>query len=126
MGISTLDPDGYYIRANKAYASMIGYTPAEMIGMSWQKTVPTHSLPQAIRAYQTMLERGQSAVDIEGMRKDRSTFYKQVVLVKKTNHKGDFIGHYCFMKDISQHHQQYNRYDIEETVCNISAYRTLI
>ncbi|GET43117.1 PAS domain S-box protein [Microseira wollei] len=100
-GISRLDTQGRYITVNQAYANTLGYTPAEMIGMSWYPTVHPDDLETAIAAYQEMLSTGKGEAEARGIRQDGSMFYKQVVMVAAYEDKKQLIGHYCFMKNIS-------------------------
>jgi PAS domain S-box-containing protein len=104
-GISRLDTDGYYRAVNKAYANTCGYEPEEMLGMSWQKTVHPEDLEKLKNAYQEMLLKGKVEVEARGVRQDRSHFYKQVVMVAAYNKEKQFIGHHCFMKDITERRQ---------------------
>lgn len=104
-GISRLDTQGRYVAVNKAYASTVGYQPAEMIGMEWQPTVHPDERENMIAAYQEMLEVGKVEAQTRGIRKDGSIFYKQVVMTTAYDEQHNFIGHYCFMKDISDKKQ---------------------
>jgi len=52
-------------------------------------------------AHQRMGSEGRAEVEVLGVRKDHSVFWKQVVLVRAHDHEGQWIGHYCFMKDIT-------------------------
>jgi PAS domain S-box-containing protein len=100
-GISKLDVQGRYIYVNKAYADMTGYQPEEMIGMSWEKTVDPDELEKLVAAYGRMVQEGRVEVETKGLRKDGSVFYKQVVMISTYDEQHQFLGHYCFMKDIS-------------------------
>ncbi|GAB4368859.1 MAG: hypothetical protein Kow00121_08280 [Elainellaceae cyanobacterium] len=100
-GISQLDPQGRYIAMNPAYAHMLGYQPAELIGMNWQQTVYAADLERLNAAYQHMLKEGKAEIEARGIRKDGSIFDKQLVLVKADDRQQQFVGHYCFVKDIS-------------------------
>ena len=100
-GIARLDTQGRYITVNQAYANTVGYTPAEMIGMSWYPTVHPDDLETAIAAYQEMLNTGKGEAEVRGIRQDGSMFYKQVVMVAAGNDQKQLIGHFCFMKNIS-------------------------
>ncbi|MFQ4146436.1 PAS domain S-box protein [Chlorogloeopsis sp. ULAP02] len=99
-GISQLDRQGRYLKVNPAYASMLGYQSEEMIGMEWQLIVYPEDREKLSAAYQQMLTNGKSEVEARAVRKDGSVFDKQVVMVKSYEQQ-QFIGHYCFMKDIS-------------------------
>jgi PAS domain S-box-containing protein len=101
-GISLLDPQGYYLQVNQAYATITGYQPEEMIGMNWQVTIHPEDLDRMQAAYQQMLRDGKVEVEAKGVRKDGSIFYKQVMMIISVKEEGQFEGHYCFMKDISE------------------------
>lgn len=100
-GISTIDVQGRYIYANKTYANIIGYQPEEIIGMSWELTVDPQEIEKMRAVYQEMLQEGRVEVESQGIRKDGSVFYKQLVMISSYDRQHQFLGHYCFMKDIS-------------------------
>jgi PAS domain S-box-containing protein len=100
-GIARLDTQGRYVSVNPAYAQICGYEPQEMIGMLWPLTVHSEDLAKMEAAYQEMLRSHKVEVEARGIRKDGSIFYKQVTMVCAYDALGDFLGHHCFMKDIS-------------------------
>jgi PAS domain S-box-containing protein len=104
-GISRLDEQGRYVFANQAYADLVGYTPAEMVGMDWQKTVYPADLEMMKAAYAQMLHQGNVEVEARGIRKDGSIFYKQLFMINAYDQQQRFIGHHCFAKDISDRKQ---------------------
>lgn len=104
-GIARLNPQGQYLFVNDAYARMAGYTPDEMIGCAWQKTVHPDDQPLMMVAYQQMLHDGKVEVEARGLRKDGSTFDKRLAMVAAYRAQQRFSGHYCFMKDISEQKQ---------------------
>jgi PAS domain S-box-containing protein len=104
-GIARLDPQGRYLSVNRAYARIMGYEPAEMIGMNWQQTVHPEELATAIAGYESMLQHGKAELELRGLRKDDSIFYKQAIMVAAYNQEGQFTGHHCFMRDISDRKQ---------------------
>ncbi len=101
-GISRLDQQGRYVFVNEAYAQMVGYRAAEMIGMDWSATVHPSDLDRAMTAYQQMLSQGQVELELTGLRKDGSLFDKQLFMATAYDDQQQFSGHYCFMKDITQ------------------------
>ena len=101
-GISQLDTQGCYVQVNPAYATMVGYQPEEMIGMNWQTTVHPDDLAKMLNAYEQMLAQGKVEVEAKAVRKDGSTFDKQLTMISVFDAQQQFIGHYCFMKDISE------------------------
>lgn len=109
-GISYLDQQGRYLSMNRAYSLPCGYEPEELLGSNWQKTVYPDDIPLIETAYQTMLATGRFETEARGLRKDGSMFYKQVTMVKALTPDGQFHGHYCFIKDIT------DRKAVEETL----------
>ena len=101
-GVAKLDPSGHYIFVNDAYARMVGYKPDELIGKQWTMTVHPADQPFMISEYNRMLEVGKVSPEARGVRKDGSSFYKQLTMIPNIDEKGKFIGHFCFMKDISE------------------------
>jgi len=101
-GIARLDRQGRYISVNRAYAEMLGYHPEELIGMDWRSTIHPNDLEKVEAAQRRMLSEGRAEVEILGVRKDDSVFWRNTVMVNTHNHQGQSIGHYSFMKDITE------------------------
>ena len=99
-GIAQIDIGGFYISVNYAYAEMLGYEQEEMVGMESKMSVHPEDLEKVTYAYQEMLNKGKSEVEARTLRKDGSIFDRQIVMVKNCNQE-KLIGHYCFVKDIS-------------------------
>lgn len=100
-GIAQVDSQGRYFKTNPAYASMLGYQPEELVGMNWKQTIYPEELETIETAYQRMMIDGKAEFEARALRKDGTVFDKQVVIVKAYNQQQQFIGNYCFMKDIS-------------------------
>jgi PAS domain S-box-containing protein len=101
-GISRLDSGGRYLSVNKMYARALGYDPSELIGRGWSHTVSPAYRPHAEAAYETMLRKGTGEFEAIAVRKDGSTFWKQVLMVKILDRDGCHVGHHCFMRDITE------------------------
>jgi PAS domain S-box-containing protein len=101
-GIARLDTQGRYLAVNRAYATMLGYQPDEMVGMDWQATVHPQDLDRVKAIHQRMLSEGRAEVEVRGVRKEGSVFWMQLVWVKAHNEQMQWRGHYCFMKDITR------------------------
>ncbi|MDF0553476.1 PAS domain S-box protein [Kamptonema sp. UHCC 0994] len=104
-GIARLDAQGRYISVNRAYTEKCGYQVNEMVGMEWQPTVHPEDRPKMLAAYQEMLTNGKVEAEAKGLRKDGSNFYKQLVMISAYDKENNFVGHYCFMKDITERKQ---------------------
>ncbi|MBW4695039.1 MAG: PAS domain S-box protein [Lyngbya sp. HA4199-MV5] len=104
-GIARLDINGHYIALNRAYAASLGYQQEEMIGLSWQQTVHPDDLGIVTAAYQQMMIEGKAEAEAMGLRKDGSTFYKEMVMVAAYDWHDRLIGYHCFTKDITERKQ---------------------
>ncbi|NOS81181.1 MAG: PAS domain S-box protein [Nitrospira sp.] len=101
-GIARLSSDGRYLEVNEAYAGVLGYDPSELIGSDWARTVHSNYRSKVEAAYATMLQEGKGEIEALAVRKDGSTFWKQILMVKIVNRKGRHLGHHCFMRDITE------------------------
>ena len=101
-GIAQINPKGIYLEVNTSYAAMLRYHTDELIGTSWEPTVHPEDRPSAFEAYEVMLKTGKGEFEAKAVRKDGSTFYKHVLMVKKVDANGALIGHHCFMRDITE------------------------
>lgn len=101
-GISFLDMQGRYLSVNRAYATIFGCNVNEMIGMEWQKTVHPNDLEREINAHKDMLRIGKVKFESRGFRKDGSTFYQEVTIIKNIDKNGQLKGHYRFVRDVTE------------------------
>ena len=104
-GISKLDASGCYVSLNEEYARLLGYTIEELIGKHWEITVHPDNGEHARVAYERMLKEGKSEYEGLALCKDGNSFHKSVLMVKIVDKDGKFIGHHCFMRDISERKQ---------------------
>ena len=51
--------------------------------------------------YARMVAEGRTVSEVRGIRKDGSCFHKEVAMVRLLDADNLFLGHFCFMKDIS-------------------------
>jgi|GEM_PF-3375703 len=103
--IAVLDSAGCYLEVNNTYAQCYGYTPVELVGLSWQTTIFAGDIPQIESAYQIMLNTGKSVLEVRGISKQGGVRYQQLTLVVNQNERGEFLGHYCFVQDINERKQ---------------------
>ncbi|MFC3121711.1 response regulator [Agaribacter flavus] len=101
-GVSRIDTQGRYTFVNEAYASACGYKPEELVGKNWSITVDESEHAMMATAYEEMLKDGKVTRETKGIRKDGSRFYKAVTMISCFDDAGIFIGHHCFMNDISE------------------------
>jgi PAS domain S-box-containing protein len=101
VSISQINGQGVYIKVNPAYAKLLKYQPEELIGTDWQQMVHPNDRDRATEAYRTMFKKGKAEVEVQAVRKDGTVFDQKLVMVKAFDEHHNFIGHYGFMKDIS-------------------------
>ena len=101
-GISRVGLDGRYLAINEAYAGALGYDPSELIGEEAFRAVHPGDRPRMEAAHATMLQEGKGELEALALRKDGSTFWKQVLMVKILDREGRHLGHHCFMRDITE------------------------
>jgi PAS domain S-box-containing protein len=81
---------------------MLGYQPGELLYRDWQLTVHSQDVEKIVAGHKRMLIDGRVEAEVLGVRKDNTTFWKQIVMVKADDEKGQWSGHYCFIKDITE------------------------
>ena len=99
-GIARIDGQGLYCEVNANYARMLGCKPADLVGQSWEPTEYPEDRSLAFLAYERMLADGKGEFEARAVRKDGSTFFKHVLMVKGLD--GGPAGHHCFMRDITE------------------------
>lgn len=100
-GIAQLNSKGCFIEVNRTYAHDFGYSPEELVGLPWQTTVFVSDIPILESAYNIMLDTGKISVEARGATKQGAIFYQQLTMVANRNDQGEFLGHFCFMQNIS-------------------------
>lgn len=104
-GIARLDANQMYTHVNEAFADMLGYTINEMIGKMWEMIIAPEYQAKAISAHELMLKNREAEFEVKAVCKNGRKFFAQILLVKKADDGGEYIGHHCFMKNISERKQ---------------------
>ena len=74
-----------------------------MVGMSFYESIHPDDIGFVEIKFEELLAQGRIEMEVRGLRKDKSIFYMQVVLVKGLASDSSSVHHYCFMKDITEH-----------------------
>ena len=101
-GIARLDPNKKILSANKAYASMMGYAPEEMVGLNRMATICPEDAEKSSAAFEEMKKNGKAETEIKAIRKDGSIFHQYICIVRSVNKNGEFDGFHCFAKDVTE------------------------
>jgi diguanylate cyclase (GGDEF)-like protein/PAS domain S-box-containing protein len=99
--ISRIDRQGTYLSVNANYAEVYGYQLDEMMGMPWKDSIHQDDIETAEKAREEMLAMGRSEINIRGIRKNETVFYKHIVMVKGLDNGKSPVSHYCFIQDIT-------------------------
>ncbi len=104
-GIALMAADGRYIQVNEAYASLLGYSPEELLGLSWKVSVHLEDHMTALAAFKVMETNGLAEFEARAIRKDGSEFFKQVVMARGINPASEIGQYHCFMRDVTERKQ---------------------
>lgn len=98
IGMAVAAADGRFLHVNRALCELTGYTEAELLKLSAQALTHPDDRLNLMTAYQEMLRSGRGKAEARGLRKDRTSFERQVVLVRPRIHLGNGATHYCFVR----------------------------
>lgn len=101
-GIARVDSQGRYLSVNRAYGEGIGRQEHDLIGQEWLQTIHPNDREEMKVAYQTMLAQGKAEVEARALRADGQVAYRQQMMVSTYDQEGQFVGHYNFVRDITE------------------------
>ncbi len=105
-GIMARDLNGKMIACNSAYAKMLGYTKKELKKVTVKQLLPTIWHKQREDIIEKVLQTGRSMVfEREYRRKDGSVFPASVRTWRLTDGKGNVVGLWSIVRDISAQKQ---------------------
>lgn len=106
IGISITNPQeegNPIVYVNKAFVSLTGYTPEEVIGRDYSFLHGTDTNYEVEgKIGQTIKEQGSAAVEIVNYRKDGTSFWNKVGIHQSVNEKGELLSVIGFHTDISE------------------------
>jgi PAS domain S-box-containing protein len=100
-GIARVDTYGRFTAVNPAFAEHLGYRPEDLLGAHWHISVHPEDVPILKSAEEEMLANGKAELEARGIKRDGNLSHSQIVLVKALDESNNYMGHHCFMKDIS-------------------------
>ena len=101
-GISFLDADRRYTSVNRAYAETLGYEPEQLIGAHVDTNIHPDDVETMLAAYREMREQGRAECEIRALTKDGAVVDIHVMIVATRDEDDQFLGHYRFIKDITE------------------------
>jgi PAS domain S-box-containing protein len=104
-GVAKVDSYGRFTAVNPAFAENLGYKPEELLGAHWHIGVHPDDVPNLQVAYNKMLVEGKSEIETRGIKRDGNLSHSRIVLITGRDSTKQFVGHYCFMKDITARKQ---------------------
>ena len=98
-GVCWVRADGSISAVNPALATILGSTPAELLGSQWTSMFTPAERPKVEEAHRQALLMGKTSLEAEAQRTDGGKARVDVLLVVVHDHKSRLIGHYCLMED---------------------------
>jgi PAS domain S-box-containing protein len=106
--ICRLDTDGRVVSVNRSFCRLLGYTPDEIIGRSWEVAVSAADRPLVradLRVSADKVER-----EVHGARKDGTPFDMQLSMVAVHDGVGSrHKGHYLYIRDLTERRRMENQ-----------------
>ena len=101
-GVAWVRADGTIGSANPALAKTLAVIPRELVGTLWLTMFPMKDRARLEDAYRQALLGGKSSLKVDGQRPDGTLAKLDLLIVAIHDHKTRFIGHYCFIDDLSR------------------------
>lgn len=101
-GMARKDESGRYVTVNHSYARMFGSEPDEFGGRSWLAHVHASDHRAAEAAYERMRATGKAEFEGRAVRRNGTVFFVQALMSRVVDRDGTFLGHYCFVRDITE------------------------
>jgi PAS domain S-box-containing protein len=111
--IATVDDAGLCTSANAALQSLVGYTPAELVGTKLTDLVHEADLPRLASSART----ASKEVDVRVIRKDGRLLPMEVSIVARTHGRGYF----CFLRDMTQQRKNEGRLAAEAAITAVGS-----
>ncbi|HXX53654.1 MAG TPA: PAS domain S-box protein [Thermodesulfovibrionales bacterium] len=112
-GIAVTDEKDRYLYVNDAHARIYGYLQSELVGKTWRDITPLQFVPLMAGYLAQTLRRRDNGVwsgEAPGLCKDGTVISTEVTATARWNEKGEYLGHICVVKDITE------RKRVEETL----------
>ena len=101
LGLATLDSQGQFVTANRAFLAMLGLEEADLLGRHWRSTVhpEDHGLVQA--AYHQAESKGRGYAELRALRHDSTIVYQALTVSGIRDEGGALTGYHCLRHDIT-------------------------
>jgi PAS domain S-box-containing protein len=100
-GVARLDRARRFVWVNDAFASLCGYTRAEMVGMPWATIGHPDDQAEIIAAYDELEEGARFDLGMRTACPDGSSFFGRMTGVIGHAPDGSASGYYCTLRDIT-------------------------
>ncbi|NJD54420.1 MAG: PAS domain S-box protein [Candidatus Methanoperedens sp.] len=115
-GITIADEKDRYLYVNAAYARIFGYAREDFIGETWRKITPSEIIPQTEKGLKDTLKNKEIGIfkgEVPGFTKDGGIIPTEVIATGIWDENGNYTGHICTVRDISEKKQAEN--DLKES-----------
>jgi len=104
-GIAITDERDRYIYLNDTHARTYGYLQSELLGKTWRDLTPSELVPLLEREISRTLHSRDIGIwsgECPGLSKDGTVISTEVTATARWNEKGDYLGHICVVRDITE------------------------
>jgi PAS domain S-box-containing protein len=107
--ILMLDPDGFIISWNPGAELIKGYKAEEILGSHWSIFYPGAAAAAGVPQRELAIARSEGRLESEGwrVRKDKSTFWANVLITCMTDESGKSIGFSTITRDLTEQRRQH-------------------
>ncbi|VVB55457.1 Methanogenesis regulatory histidine kinase FilI [uncultured archaeon] len=115
-GITIADEKDRYLYVNAAYAGIFGYAQEDFVRETWRKITPSEIIPQTEKGLEGTLKNKEIGIfkgEVPGFKKDGGIIPTEVVATGIWDEKGNYTGHICTVRDITEKKQAEN--DLKES-----------
>ncbi len=101
-GIAKVDENGAIIKCNNTFCRILDEDGGSYNGEEIENIVDLNDVEAWSGAYNSMLKRGKAKAEIKTVKRNGTSFYAGIQILKNTGNDGEYTGYYFFMEDISE------------------------
>ncbi len=102
-GIAEIDKEGRFTFVNETFARMLGFPATDqLLGQAWKTIVAAPDRMRATEMQGCLFHENKAEFDITLQKNDGSTYLARVLLIRRVDAQGRFIGAYAFLRNVAE------------------------
>jgi PAS domain S-box-containing protein len=104
IGLAVVAPDGQFVRVNRALAGMLGYSPEELLGVTWHDLVNPSDAPVSMEIAGRLMagESDETEVELRCLHKDGRTVWVELTGSAVPDEHGPPLHMVGLVRDVTQ------------------------